>query len=89
LFLTHYASIAENLRSSTSSSQLNFHSIQGKADEAKFSIPPMTLDDVHDHFDNLDVNKATSLDGIAPYFLKISKTSTAPVVLILSSAIQV
>ena len=43
----------------------------------------MTLDDVHDHFDNLDINKATGLDGIAPYFLKISKTSTAPVVLTL------
>lgn len=53
LFNTYFASTAEKLRSSTPSSQLNVHNIQENADEAKFSIPPMTLDDIHD---NLDVN---------------------------------
>lgn len=83
LFNTYYISVAEDLRSSSSSSQLNYHDIETKADDTKFTIPFMTLDNVHDLFNNLDVNKATGLDGIPAYFLKISKTSTAQVILIL------
>lgn len=70
LFNTYFASTAENLGSSTPSSQLNFHSIQENADEAKFSVPPMTLDDVHDHFDNLTLIKQLALMVLLHMFLK-------------------
>ena len=71
-FNSYFASVPANLIP-TRSTNFNYDDIEINNDELKFSIPLMTLDEVHNLLNNFDLNKATSLDGIAAYFLKISK----------------
>ena len=79
---SYFALVSANLIP-TRSTNFNYDEIEINTDELKFSISLMTLDEVHNLLNKLDLNKVTGLDGVAAYFLTISKSSIAPVILLI------
>ena len=79
-FNEYFSSIADNYDVSLQNNPAN---VQGPTaiNQAKFSIPLITIDDILNLVAILDQNKATGLDGIPAYFIKSSIHSIAPLLL--------
>ena len=80
LFNEYFSSIADNFDVSLQNIPANAQE-PNATNQAKFSIPLITIDDILNLVAILDQNKATGLDGIPAYFIKSSTHSIVSIIL--------